>query len=209
MKQISALQYITNDSYSLSHAEQALLMFQNGIDWVQIRMKNSSEQEIIKETRLALNYADKYNATLILNDHVELAKKIGVHGVHLGLNDVAINKAREILKDDYIIGGTANTFDDINLQFNRGADYIGLGPFRYTTTKKNLSPVLGLEKLKLIQKLICQNSINCPIVVVGGITMEDIKPIKEIGFHGVAISSALLKNKLKISGTEKIKEETQ
>ena len=71
--------------------------------------------------------------------------RLDVDGVHLGKKDMPIDQARQILGEAFIIGGTANTFEDVVQHYRAGADYLGIGPFRFTTTKKNLSPVLGLE----------------------------------------------------------------
>ena len=87
----------------------------------------------------------EHEAILVLDDHVELVKKLEVDGVHLGKKDMPIDQARQILGEAFIIGGTANTFEDVVQHYRAGADYLGIGPFRFTTTKKNLSPLLGLE----------------------------------------------------------------
>lgn len=197
MKQIANIQYITQDHPQLSHAEQAKLMFENGINWVQVRMKNSSKEEIIIQAKEALEYAIFYNATLIINDHVNICKQIGAHGVHVGLNDISAAEARICLGSNSIIGGTANCIEDIELQICNGVDYVGLGPFRFTTTKKNLSPIIGLEGYKLLVAEMKKRNIVIPIVAVGGITMEDIPQIYDAGIFGVAISTALLNEKLK------------
>lgn len=201
MKVINNIQYITQDSEIISHAEQAKLMFKNGVSWVQIRMKNSSTEEFLAESKKAMAYAKQYNGTLIINDNVEICMQVGAHALHLGLNDMSINKAREIIGKDVIIGGTANTVVDVIKQVKRGADYVGLGPFRFTTTKKNLSPIIGLEGYKNIVSELKERNCNIPIFAVGGITMEDVELIKETGIHGVAISTsvlnAMLEKKLK------------
>ena len=191
-KRIEDLQYITRDSDQYTHAEQAKLMFENGVKWVQIRMKNSSDSEILAQSEEALSYAIKNNGTLIINDSIEVAKRINAHGVHLGLTDTPVNEARNYLGDDFIIGGTANTLNDILMQVLRGADYIGFGPFRFTTTKKKLSPVIGLNGYSQRCKALKDLQIDIPIIAVGGVTTEEIQAIKESGLFGVAISEALL-----------------
>ncbi len=196
-KRIEQLQYITQDTDIFSHAEQAELMFRKGVKCVQIRMKNSSESEIVFQAKEALVYARKYKGCLLINDSVEIAKEIEADGVHLGLNDMPIDEARKILGDQFIIGGTANTIDQILLQAKRGADYVGLGPFRHTTTKKNLSPIIGLEGYQQIGKALKEFDCEIPVIGVGGIRMEDIAPIKETGLFGVAISGALLQSIIK------------
>jgi thiamine-phosphate pyrophosphorylase len=92
-----------------------------------------------------------YKATLIINDNVYLAQQIAADGVHLGLTDMGIPEARRILGTYKIIGATANTFEDIN-SCTKYSDYIGLGPFQFTTTKQKLSPILGLEGYRSILK---------------------------------------------------------
>ena len=193
-KGIEQLQYITQDSDLFSHAEQANLMFEKGVKCVQIRMKNSTKNEIIAQSKEALVFARKHRACLLINDSVEIAKEIGADGVHLGLYDTPIDKARNFLGDNFIIGGTANTLEHILLQKSRGADYIGLGPFRHTTTKKNLSTIIGLEGYKQICTALRNQNCNIPLVAVGGIRLDDIADIEEVGMFGVAISGALLQS---------------
>lgn len=197
MKQISNIQYITQDHPQLSHAEQAKLMYENGINWVQIRMKNASKEEFVAEAEKAMEYARKLDGVLLINDHVDICKQVGAHGVHVGLSDMAIAEARSVLGEDAIIGGTANTIEDIEWHLKNGADYVGLGPFRFTTTKKNLSPIIGLEGYEKLVGEMKERNITIPVVAVGGITMDDIAYIQATGLFGVAISSALLKEKMK------------
>ena len=190
--QIQNIQYITQDNSSLSHSDQALAMFRLGVKWVQLRMKGASETEIMAEAKQIINYAKQEGGILILNDSVELAKELGVQAVHLGLNDMPINEARKELGPKVIIGGTANTFEQIELQVARGADYVGVGPFRFTTTKKNLSPTLGLEGYQRLLQQMKEAAIDLPLFCVGGVTMDDVDDLRAIGIHHFAISGDLL-----------------
>lgn len=187
------IQYITQDNLELSHSDQALAMFRLGVKWVQLRMKGASENEIIEEAQKILKCAEQEGGTLILNDSVELALNLGVKAVHLGLNDMPIDEARTILGHDVIIGGTANTFEQIQLQVARGADYVGVGPFRFTTTKKNLSPTLGLDGYQQLMQQMKEADIDLPLFAVGGITMSDVADLKTTGVNHFAISGDLLK----------------
>jgi thiamine-phosphate pyrophosphorylase len=191
-KEFPKIQYITQDSEKYSHSEQAEIMFKNGIEWVQLRMKNASEYEVLSQAEKASFYANKHNKKLIINDSISIAKKVKAHGIHLGLFDTPVDIARKELGSDFIIGGTANTIEDIKLQISKGADYVGLGPYRFTKTKKNLSPVIGLEGYKKIYQQYTKMNLTTPIYAVGGITLDDIQPIYHTGIHGVAISSDLL-----------------
>ena len=103
-----------------------------------------------------------------------------------------IGEARQILGEAFIIGGTANTFEDVKLHHAAGADYLGIGPFRFTTTKKNLSPVLGLEGYTSILAQMNEAGIRIPVVAIGGIVAEDIPAIMETGVNGIALSGAIL-----------------
>ena len=124
--------------------------------------------------------------------HVELVKLLNADGVHLGKNDTPIDEARNILGKEYIIGGTANTIEDIVDIYKSGADYIGCGPFRFTSTKKNLSPIIGLEGYNKIISDIKQRNIDIPIVAIGGIVDEDIQLILNTGINGIALSGCLM-----------------
>ena len=135
----------------------------------------------------------KYEAVFILDDHVRLVEKTGADGVHLGKNDMPVDEARRLLGNGKIIGGTANTLDDIIMHCSRGADYIGCGPFRFTTTKKNLAPVLGLEGYKEIMEGLGKAGIKIPVAAIGGITVGDIPAIMATGINGIAISGSVLK----------------
>ncbi len=197
MIQIPDIQYITRDNKDFSHALQAKLMFQKGIRWVQLRMKKASHEDILVQAREAMSYAQEFNGFLLINDSVEIAQEVKAHGIHLGLSDTPIDQAREILGKDVIIGGTANTLEDVRTQIARGADYVGLGPFRYTTTKENLSPVIGLEGYKRIIQQIDELKLATPLVAVGGILHKDIEEILQTGMNGVAISGALFNKMIK------------
>lgn len=113
--------------------------------------------------------------------------------MHLGKHDMPVAEARRLLGNGFIIGGTANTFDDVKMHYEAGADYIGCGPFRFTTTKKNLSPILGLEGYRRIVSQMKEAGINLPIVAIGGITREDIPAILQTGITGVALSGTILR----------------
>ena len=103
-----------------------------------------------------------------------------------------IDKARRLLGKDKIIGGTANTFEDVKRIYSAGADYIGCGPFRFTTTKKKLSPILGLDGYKRIIEQMNAYRINLPVIAIGGILLPDVSDIMQTGVSGIAVSGAIL-----------------
>lgn len=189
---LEKIQFITHQNSKYNYLESAILALENGIRFIQLRMKNASKEDIVSIGKIIRKECDKYNAILIIDDYVELVSEIGADGVHLGKMDMAIDKAREILGENKIIGGTANRFEDILLHYNKGANYIGLGPFRFTNTKEVLSPILGLGGYKEIIDKCKEKNINIPIYAIGGIRLEDLYSIKEIGVYGIAISSIIL-----------------
>ena len=188
-----SLQFITHYTERYTYLDSVRIALEGGCRWIQLRMKEASPEEILPIALEALALCRKYNATFIIDDHVEIAKQIKADGVHLGKLDMPITEARKTLGKDFIIGGTANTFEDIQMLYKDGADYIGCGPFRYTITKKNLSPVLGLEGYRHIISQMNKTNIHLPIVAIGGITQKDIPSLMETGITGIALSGSILR----------------
>lgn len=186
------IQFITHSNNRYGYVDGARLALEGGCRWVQLRMKEATEAEFMAAAAEIGRLCKEHGATFVLDDHVEWVEKTGVDGVHLGKNDMPIDEARKILGSDKIIGGTANTFEDVERLYRQGADYIGCGPFRFTTTKKNLSPVLGLEGYQHIVDQMKSHGINLPIVAIGGILESDIKSILATGVSGIAVSGGIL-----------------
>ncbi len=186
------IQFITHSNNRYGYVDSARLALEGGCRWVQLRMKEATEAEFMAAAAEIGRLCKEHGATFVLDDHVEWVEKTGADGVHLGKNDMPIDEARKILGSDKIIGGTANTFEDVERLYRQGADYIGCGPFRFTTTKKNLSPVLGLEGYQHIVDQMKSHGINLPIVAIGGILESDIKSILATGVSGIAVSGGIL-----------------
>lgn len=186
------LQYISHFTPQISYAEGIRMALEGGCRWIQLRMKDAPAEEIIACAEEVIPLCRRHGAKFLLDDHVELVRQLGADGVHLGKNDMPVDEARKILGPDIIIGGTANTIEDIIRLNKQGADYIGCGPFRFTTTKKNLSPILGLDGYKSIVLKMKELGIDLPIVAIGGITVEDIPAVMGTGVSGIALSGAIL-----------------
>ncbi len=185
------LQFITNTEAGASPAEQIKGVIAGGCRWVQIRMKEASDEDIEKVVAEIKPLCIETETFLLLDDRVELAKKLDVGGVHLGKNDMLPSKARMLLGPAAVIGVTANTIDDIIAVRSLDIDYIGMGPFAYTNTKKNLSPMLGAEGIRSLCSDMERLEINIGHVAVGGIRLEDVRTIMEAGANGVAVSGAI------------------
>lgn len=187
------VQFITHYNDKYTYVDSARIALEGGCRWIQLRMKKANEQ-LMEETAIVIQKMCKdCGATFIINDNVTLAKKINADGVHLGINDMPIAEARKILGDKFIVGGTVNSFDDI-LQHLQGAipDYFGCGPFRFTSTKKNLAPILGCEGYRSIISKMRKYNINIPLIAIGGICKDDILELFNCGVNGIALSSSIL-----------------
>ena len=191
-RQYKMIQFISHFNDKYSYLDSIRLALDGGCKWVQLRMKDASEEEFLRNAHQARKLCDQYQATFIIDDHVELVRECGADGVHLGKNDMPIAEARRLLGDDLIIGGTANTFEDVLSHYRASANYIGCGPFRFTTTKKGLSPILGLEGYQDIVAKMKSQGIDIPIVAIGGITITDIPAIMQTGVNGIALSGTVL-----------------
>ncbi|MFI3318679.1 MAG: thiamine phosphate synthase [Rikenellaceae bacterium] len=189
-----ALQYITHRTEERGDLEGAEAALKGGCRWVQLRMKDASDSEIIAAGRALRELCDRYSATMLLDDRVDLVRELGADGVHLGKNDMPPDEARGILGAAYIIGGTANTIEDMDRLFAQGVDYIGMGPFRYTTTKQGLSPIIGLEGYISAKAHAAKMGYATPIVAIGGIEVADVKEIISTGVRGIALSGTILRS---------------
>lgn len=189
MKQV---QFITHKNDRFSYVDGARMALDGGCRWIQLRMKDATDDEVREAAAVIQPLCREHEAIFLLDDRVELAKELKADGVHLGRNDMPVSEARRVLGEEFIIGGTANTFEDVERLWREGADYIGCGPFRFTTTKANLSPVLGLDGYRDIITRMNAAGIDLPVVAIGGILRDDIPAVMSTGVHGIALSGAVL-----------------
>lgn len=201
---MNGLLFITHRTERYSYLESVKIALEGGCRQIQLRMKDADPAEIGKTGTEAKALCEKYGAQLFIDDHVEICKKIQATGVHLGKTDMPPEKARTILGNDFMIGGTANTLEDIEHLARAGVDYIGLGPFRFTSTKKNLSPILGIEGYRQLMAKCREQNIHLPVLAIGGITAEDIPSLMETGISGIALSSSILNTIDPVNETRKI-----
>jgi thiamine-phosphate pyrophosphorylase len=199
-----SLLFITHQTERYTYLQSVEIALQGGCRLIQLRMKDAAPAEVERTGIIAKALCDPYHAALYIDDQVDVCKRIGAKGVHLGKSDMPPREARRILGRDFIIGGTANTFEDIQHLKNEGVDYIGLGPFRFTTTKKNLSPVIGLEGYRRIMTQCKEHAIHLPVFAIGGITVDDIPEIIKAGVSGIALSSTILEAENPVEETKRI-----
>lgn len=209
-KKIEKFLFITQDIENRTHEMQVLEACKGGVKWIQLRIKEKPFEYWLSTAKNVKQICEEFNAKLIINDHVQIARQVEAAGVHLGQNDMHPNDARKILGEEAIIGGTANTFDEVKKHVERDVDYVGLGPYKFTKTKLNLSPVLGIEGfISIVEKCRIEN-IETPLIAIGGIQIADISDVMSSGMYGIAVSSAISNaksmNKTAIKFVEKIKD---
>jgi thiamine-phosphate pyrophosphorylase len=156
-----------------------------GVTCVQLREKNRSDEEILRQAQELLPVCRRHGVPLIINDRPDLAKQVGADGVHVGLSDMGIEKAREYLGAGYIIGGSAHNVEEALAAQKAGADYIGCGAVFGSATKTNVTQLPYAEL-----KAIC-SAVSIPVVAIGGISLENVDQLAGTGIDGVAVVSAL------------------
>lgn len=187
------LHFVTQPLRNITNAQLVEKVCKSGVKLVQLRIKDASEEYIFQEAKAVQAICEKYNATFILNDYATIVKELNIDGVHLGKNDISPIKARELLGNSTIIGGTANSIDDVNSLIKAKVNYIGLGPYKHTETKKNLSPILGLSGYKSIINQLKKDELP-PIYAIGGIKNDDISLLMQSGIYGIALSGLIAKS---------------
>lgn len=185
------LQYITNTDCGKPVIDQVKAVLEGGCRWIQLRMKNAPKEEVTEMAKQVKELCDPLGAYLIINDYVDICRDVNASGVHLGKMDMLPSKARIELGPLAIIGVTANTYEDVTAVRSLDIDYIGIGPFRETTTKKNLAPVLGIKGETEIVRAMEDAGIEIPRVAVGGIKLDDVLILLESGLNGIAVSGAI------------------
>lgn len=190
----SKLQYISQGETASEQLENIQQALSAGCDWIQLRFKNASEEELFDVAEKVKLLCRKHGAKFIINDSIELAKKTDADGVHLGLTDESPIVARNILGKDKIIGGTANTIQDVLKRVEEKCDYVGLGPLRFTSTKKQLSPIVGIEGYTSILEELKNKNIHIPVYAIGGIILEDVDQLVKTEIYGIAVSGIITNN---------------
>ena len=133
---ISKLHYITQGKTPEEHLENVQKACASGAEWIQLRLKNLDPKTILETAQKAREITSHFQTRLIINDYYKVAKEVKADGIHLGKTDECPLKVREYLGSLYIVGGTANTLEDCTKLLEKEVDYIGLGPFQFTETKR-------------------------------------------------------------------------
>jgi thiamine-phosphate pyrophosphorylase len=188
MKPIGKLHVLTDTVLQtrFSHVELTRLAIKGGADTIQFRQKSGSTREMIEVAKQMKQLCAENGVTFIVNDRVDVAIAAKVDAVHLGQDDFTIPLARKLLGEDVIIGGSASTIEEARECLSEGADYVGFGPVYPTTSKDDASPVTGIPMLKQVVE-----AVPLPIIVIGGVSAENIPEVMRAGAHGIAVISAV------------------
>ena len=211
-KHCTPLMFITHRTARYTELDEAKIVSQGGCTWIQLRMKDDLNIETARSVARFLRTEAPEETVCCIDDNLEIALAAGADAVHIGKNDMPLPEARRIVTErgldgTFQIGATANTFEDIVRADRAGASYIGLGPYRFTETKKKLSPVLGLEGYRTIMQQCREAGIRIPVFAIGGICFDDVRPLMETGITGIAVSGAIIQAPDPVAETRRFVEE--
>lgn len=191
MVQNNRLQYISQGNTVKDQLWAIWNALDAGCSWVQLRYKWKADPDFMKLAEDAKRLTSDYKSVLVINDFPQVVKEVDADGVHVGLHDMQVGEARKLLGAEKIIGGTANTYSEVLRRIDEKCDYVGVGPFRFTKTKENLSPILGIEGYRNLIFKMEKAGLNIPIYAVGGIQIDDVLGLRKEKIHGIAISEMI------------------
>lgn len=183
--------------------EQVEKAIKGGVTFVQLREKKLDEESFLNEALQIQKLCRKYDIPFVINDNVEIARKINADGVHVGQSDMEAENVRAILGRDKILGVSVQTVEQALLAEKQGADYLGVGAIFPTGSKTDAEDVT-FETLKTI----CE-AVNIPVVAIGGINESNVLMLKGSGIFGVAVISAIFASEDIESSTKGLKELTE
>ena len=188
MKKIGRLHVITDTTIQsqFTHAELAKMAIESGADTIQFRQKAGGTRELVESAQAVQAACAEHWIPLIVNDRADIALAVGAAGAHFGQDDLPVAVGRRILSPEMIIGASARTEEKILEAISAGADYIGFGPIYQTSSKPDAELPKGLEALQRMAEIA-----QCPIIAIGGITVETAYEVIRAGAHGIAVISAV------------------
>lgn len=185
------LMFINHPSSQYSLEDQLEGYVAGGGRLLQIRLKDTPQPEYQRIVQRIVQVMDNLGGSVIVNDHPQIAKTTGAWGVHVGQRDATPQQIRKEIGSALAIGVTVNTLDQVLALKDAPIDYLGLGPLRFTDTKKNLAPILGIEGVRRIIADARAAGVRFPFFVIGGVEAMDVRTLLEIGAHGVAVSASI------------------
>lgn len=204
MKNIGVLHVITDTSLQtrFTHPQLAELAIQGGADTIQFRQKRGTTRELVDIAQQMQVICTRRNVPLIVNDRADIAIAVGADGTHFGQDDMPVTIGRKILPTETIIGASARTEEKIFEAISQGADYIGYGPIYQTSSKSDAENPKGLERLCRMCEVAA-----CPVIAIGGITLDTAADVIRAGAHGIAVISAVCGQKDPFEATQNLMQE--
>ncbi len=190
-KYIEKLHFITHDIPQHSHIEQVEIACQAGAKWIQYRCLTKSDEELLLDLNTIASICDDWGTTLIVTDHVHLKGKADIQGFHIENMNADFIALRKQLGDEFTLGGSANTIENLIRLANEGADYAGFGPFAHSSTKPNNLRVIDIDGYSYALKELKILHPEVPLIAVGGIKLADVQILLKTGIHGIAVSAAI------------------
>jgi len=191
---------LTRDDPNVDHSKQVETFVESGFNFIQLRSKSLGSKDLLNQAKRSVEIAKAYGCTLIINDYYELAQEVDADGVHLGWDDASISVARSFLNPDKIIGKTVHSLEQATETLLDCPDYIGVGPYRKSSTKEELSPTLSDHEFAQIFELL----LPIPVYLIGGLKSDDHALIEKFGIQGIAICSELFSGDSLSGHTQKI-----
>lgn len=176
--------YLVGSKDFLTSIKRAL---EGGVTLIQLREKDATSKEFYEIGLQIKNIADEFSVPLIINDRVDLALALDADGVHIGQTDLPLEVVRRIIGQDKLLGYSVSTSEEAIYGEKMGADYLGAGPVFPTGSKKDASEPIGLSGLKAIKQ-----SVNIPVIGIGGIGSANLSQVKNTGIDGISVISAIL-----------------
>ena len=206
MKNIGVLHVITDTTFqsNYTHPQLAKLAIQGGADTIQFRQKNGSTRKLVDIAQQMQRTCTHHDVPLIINDRADVALAVGAKGVHFGQDDMPVAIGRKILSTETIIGTSARTEEKILEAITEGADYIGFGPIYQTSSKSDAEKPKGLDRLRRM----CEIA-KCPVIAIGGISLQTTGEVVRAGAHGIAVISAVCGQKDPAAATHRLMQAIQ
>lgn len=161
---------------------------------MQLREKHLPPIDFLREAEAASKVADNNRVTLIINDRVDIAMAIRARGVHLGQDDMPVEAARRLVRDDVLIGFSTHTQQQMEAAVRLPIDYVAFGPIFTTSTKQDHDPTVGLEQLRAARNIAAE----LPLVAIGGIAAANVQSVLEAGADSIAVISSVVGERSKI-----------
>lgn len=170
-----------------------------GVKGIQLREKDLGGRELFDLAEKVKALCVDRQASLFINDRVDVALAVDADGIHLGGASIPIEAARALVGTDKLIGVSTHSVREAEEAERAGADFLLFGPIYFTPSKSDYGTPQGLSPLKEVVK-----KTSIPVYAIGGIKVENIGDVKEAGVRGIALISAIMSSADPCRATQEI-----